>query len=301
MFDFNGAEDFYTYLKNEKKMSENSFLSYRRDMKKFFAYAAENNIDITKCTKDEIEKFISDIKKQKLSESSVARMLCTLRCFFGYLKTKGKICESPVKNIHKSKPKRVLPLVLSGAEIEMISQSLKGGKEKKCRDRAIFEILYSTGMKASELIELKTENVNTDIGFISCGEGDEKRLIPIYAYAARCIKEYTDRVRPKLLNGEKSDYLMLNCDGGKLTRQGLWKIVRSMGKRSGIAKEITPHTIRHTFGADLAASGAKPADIKERMGHTDVAAAHIYEQINRIRVKETGKIEHQRVKMRYTI
>lgn len=299
MFDVNLSEDFYTYLKNEKNISENSFLSYKRDIKKFFSYIAECGTDAKKCEKDDIEKFLSDMKSKKLSEASISRMICTLRCFFGFLKAKGEICESPLTDIHKSKPKRVLPTVLSGAEIEMISQSLKGGKEKRCRDRAIFEILYSTGMKASELIELKPENVNTDIGFVSCGEGEEKRLIPIYAYASWCIKEYTERVRPKLLNGRESDYLMLNCDGGKLTRQGLWKIVRNFGKLSKIAKDVTPHMIRHTFAADLAASGAKLSDIKERMGHTDVIAAHIYEEINRVRIKETGTTKHARVKLRY--
>ena len=181
----------------------------------------------------------------------------------------------------------------------MISRALEGGQEKRCRDRAIFEILYAGGLKASELIDLRMENVNTDIGFISCGEGSEQRLIPIYSYASKCLGEYIEKARPMLLGNGVSDLLFLNCDGKKLTRQGLWKIIKNLKKLADIKKDITPHTFRHTFAADLLASGAKLSDVKERLGNTDVSSTAVYEEVNRLRIKEKFNMKHPKVQLRY--
>lgn len=292
-------EKFYFYLKNNKGMSDNTLSSYKRDLNKFIKYSQNIEKEPLAFGKGDIEEFICYMNNNEYSDSSVARMICTLRNFYAFLSEIGAVLNNPMENIHKSKPKRDLPEILTGAELDIISNALKAGGDMCLRDRAIFEILYSTGVKASEFIDMKLSDVNIDIGFVSCGEGEEKRLIPIYPLATECLRRYVHKVRPKLLKNKKSDILFFNYKGEKLTRQGLWKITKRFGKILGLKKEITPHILRHTFASDLLASGARLSEIRDRLGHSDVSATYIYEELQKRRGEELYLVEHPRARMRY--
>ena len=292
-------EDFYNYLKEKKSASENTVSSYRRDMKKFVEYLKKTGVNsYFKVTTTIIKTFLSEMKEEGFSEASVERMTCVLRAFFRFMCEEYELRKNPMEKIHTKKPARKIPAVMTNAEVEMFLDTPDLSTDKGIRDKAMLEVLYATGIKVSELIELKIDDVNAEIGFVKCRKGEKERIIPMYSLASKCLKDYIERVRDFFVKDENEKILFVNTNGKKMTRQGFWKIVKSYKEKAQIIKEITPHTLRHSFATHILENGAKLKDVQELLGHSDISSTYIYEEIVRNRIKSVYKTTHPRAKIK---
>jgi len=296
---YNLRDKFLINLEIHKK-SSNTILSYSRDLNKYFEYL--NTIEIADCTlvtEDIIKNFFELMKNNNSSDSSVVRMVCTLRAFYKYLISEGCINIDPMESIHTKKPLRKYPDILTSAEVEILLETPECTDFKGYRDKAMLEILYATGIKVTELINLTLDDVNADIGFISCDKNGTRRVIPIYSLAAKSLKDYIEKVRLDCVKNKNNKILFLNCNGEKMSRQGFWKIIKYYKEKANIKKDITPHTLRHSFATHLLENGAKLKDVQEMLGHSDISTTYMYEDIIKNRLKDVYKTAHPRAKLKY--
>lgn len=292
-------DKFLNYLEAEGK-SANTIASYNRDLNKFFTYLSENGItDYLAFNSEKVLRYLEYMKEYGASEASVARTACSLRAFYEYLKAKRLILTNPFCSVHLKKPTRNLPQVLTGAEVEILLETPECVDFKGYRDKAMLEILYATGIKVTELINLTIDDVNTDIGFISLEKNDERRVIPMYSLAAKCLKEYIEKARNEVVKNKNERILFLNYNGNMLSRQGFWKILKYYKDKANIKKEITPHTLRHSFATHLLENGAKLKEIQNMLGHSSISSTYIYEDIVKNRLKDVYKTAHPRAKVKY--
>ena len=293
------SKAFLRYLKIDKKASENTVLSYRRDLNKFNDFLLYKKIEsYVMVTPELISDFLKKSKKSGMSESSFARLVCSIRALYKYLCKKKKCTENPLENIHMKKPERKFPEILTALEVEIFLNSPELVDAKGIRDKAMLEVLYATGIKVTELINLSLDDVNSDIGFINCKTKSGDRVIPIYDLASKCIKEYMEKARPKLLKSENEQAFFLNFSGKKMSRQGFWKIVKYYKEKAGITKEITPHTLRHSFAIHLLENGARLKDVQEMLGHASISTTNIYQEIVKKNLKDVYKSTHPRAKVK---
>ena len=296
---YNLRDKFLSYLKMHKK-SNNTILSYTRDLNKYLDYLKLVDIsDCTLVTENIIKEFLELMKNNNSSDSSVVRMVCTLRAFYKYLYLNEIIENDPMESIHTKKPSRKYPDVLTSAEIEILLETPECTDFKGYRDKAMLEILYATGIKVTELINLTLDDVNADIGFISCEKNGTRRVIPIYSLAAKSLKDYIEKVRLDCVKNKSNKILFLNCNGEKMSRQGFWKVIKYYKEKANIKKDITPHTLRHSFATHLLENGAKLKDVQEMLGHSNISTTYIYEDIIRNRLKDVYKTAHPRAKIKY--
>ncbi len=290
--------DFFNYLREKKSATENTVSSYKRDMKKFVEYLLSINVDsYYKVDTGIIKDFLEGKKKEGLSEASVERLTCVLRAFFRFLCEEYELRKNPMDKIHTKKPKRKIPAVMTIAEVELFLNAPDLSTAKGVRDKAMLEVLYATGIKVSELLELKTDDVNVEIGFVKCRKGDKERINTMYALASKSLKDYMERIRPELVKDDEEKTLFVNTNGRKMSRQGFWKIVKEYKEKAQILKEITPHTLRHSFATHILENGAKLKDIQVLLGHEDISSTYIYEEIVRNRIKSVYKTTHPRAKL----
>ena len=292
-------EKFLSNLELQKK-SRNTIDSYKRDLNKYFEYL--DKIDISDCTfvsENEINNFLDCMKKENASDSSVVRMVCTLRAFYNFL-TENRFCSSnPTKSLHTKKPVRKFPDVLTGAEVEILLETPESVDFKGYRDKAMLEVLYATGIKVTELLNLTLDDVNADIGFINCNKRGTRRVIPMYSLAAKSLKDYIEKARSEIVKDKKENTLFLNCNGTKMSRQGFWKIIKYYKEKANIKKDITPHTLRHSFATHLLENGANLKDVQEMLGHSDISTTYIYEEVIKNRLKDVYKTAHPRAQLKY--
>ncbi len=291
-------DGFVSYLRNEKNSSENTVSSYRRDVVKFKDFLSEKGHSIISADFKDINYFIENCSQSGFSESSVARIICVLRAFYKYLCDEENLPQNPMENIHSKKPARKIPEVMTNAEVESFLDAPDVNDIKGIRDKAMLELLYATGIRVSELIELRIYDVDADIGLIKCVSEKGERTIPVYSLAAKCLKEYIEKSRGEFIGEKKTDILFVNYKGEKMTRQGFWKLVKVYRKKANILKEITPHTLRHSFATHLIENGAGLKDVKEMLGHSDISTTYIYEEIVRNRIKTVYKTAHPRAKLK---
>ncbi len=293
------VNEYLTYLEFDKRVSINTLDSYRRDIMKYKKYLLEQNISmITDCNRTTILNYLHTMQKQGMSTASVSRSLASLRSFYRFLIQKKHITEDPTANIKGMKPEKRLPQILTCQEVEILLNQPQCKDFKGYRDRAMLEILYATGMRVSELISLRLGDVNLDIGYINCRHHGQVRVIPIYSIAKTAIREYIDRARSKLPKIQDKDILFLNRNGDQLTRQGFWKIIKTYTEQAGIKREITPHTLRHSFAIHLLENGADLKSIQEMLGHIDISSTQMYAQIVKNKLLEVYDISHPRAKMK---
>ncbi len=284
-------EKYFEYLKNEKKVSHNTFSSYKIDINKFIAYINSIGVSLEKVNKTEVLTYLMELSQSGISSSTVARSLAALRSFYGYLMNNRIIEQNPTDNIKGYKPERKLPEILTSMEVEILLNQPKENDLLGCRDKALLEILYATGMRVTEIIELDVENVNIEVGYINCCHGGKNRVIPIYADAAKVLKVYLSKVRPLLTDG-KDGALFLNYNGKRLSRQGFWKIIKGYKESAKIVKEITPQTLRHSFAVHLLENGADLKSLQEMLGHNDISSTQIYSRIVKQRLKDVYYSSH---------
>lgn len=280
--------NYFEYLQNEKKSSENTVQAYRRDLDKFVEYAKATDIsDMSSVNPDIVADFKSFLSSRGLSSASVSRTLSSLRSFFKFLISSG-VCEcNPAKAVHNDKVEKKDLMVLTSKEVETLLAQPNTSDAKGMRDKAMLEILYATGIKVSELIDLRLEDFNLQLSFIRCGDGDKERFIPIYPIAAKAVAVYLEKARKLLVTDSREKALFVNVTGEKMTRQGFWKILKAYVKSANIKKDITPHTLRHSFAAHLLENGADIHDIQVILGHSDIASTQRYAQFLKDKMKNS--------------
>lgn len=272
--------DFQAFLIDVKNASKSTIESYMRDIGKFISYCNQNQISsLSSVNEGVINKYEEYLNFIGQSEASVSRALASLRCYFGYLISKNIVTENPMANLKKRHCVRKLPEVLTNKEVITLLNQPSGSDCKSFRDKAMLELLYATGIKVSELIELKLSDINLQIGILHMHSGNSERIIPIYPQAVKAIKTYIQNVRHIIVLSDEEDRLFTNMNGQKMTRQGFWKIVKQYAAAAKIKKDITPHTLRHSFAAHLLENGAELTDIQEMLGHADISSTQIYAQL----------------------
>jgi len=290
-------EQFKEYLTKQKAVSSNTLQSYIRDIQHFFDYIKDNRYQSplqvnVYC----VQMFIEELMKQKLSDSTITRRLASIRCFYRFLLQTNKMKINPAQGIKIEKAPKKLPQILNGAEIELLLAQHDITESKGCRDKAILELLYATGIRATELVELNLEDVNLQSGILHC-KGKMERTIPIYPTAVHALEHYITRVLVEILCEDSPKPLFVNLNGNRLTRQGFWKIVKGYAAQAHITKEITPHTLRHSFALHLLENGADLKYIQEMMGHADISSTQIYVQLLNSHFKQVYHNCHPRAKV----
>ncbi|HIE43789.1 MAG TPA: site-specific tyrosine recombinase XerD [Candidatus Omnitrophica bacterium] len=289
------VKEFLQFITVEKGLSPNTIQAYQTDLKEFLSFLFKKNITLWgKVTYPVIISYLEHLRKNQYSSFSIARKLSTIRNFFKFLVTEKYITEDSTEILESFRRERNLPATLSVGEITSILEKIDTSKPAGIRDRALLETLYATGMRVSEIADLKLNNIDMEVGYVRIlGKGYKERIIPIGKESKRWLEKYLQQARPLLHKGTAEDYVFLNRAGRGLSRQAIWKIIKKYGKMRGIAK-IYPHTFRHSFATHLLEGGADLRAVQEMLGHVDISTTQIYTQLNRKRLKEIHKKYHPR-------
>lgn len=284
------------YLKNEKKASENTLSSYMRDVRQFCSYLKENAdlSDISEASHETVDGYMQWLSDQGKSPATITRSAASLKSFFNYLISLGVINTNPSKNLTHKKVERKLPQILTGEEVELLLEQPRCTDMKGYRDKAMLELLYATGIRVSELISLNESDVNLNGGFIKCKSKDKERIIPLYPAAIKALSEYITNIRPKMIGSYDETALFVNVNGERMSRQGFWKIIKYYQDKAQIKKDITPHTLRHSFATHLLENGADLRSIQEMLGHADISSTQVYAQLVKQRLKDVYNKYHPR-------
>ncbi len=290
--------EFVDYLTNVKKASTNTIASYRHDLNKLYNYL--NSIDVTdvkKVTGTNLNSYVLQIEKQGMSTATVSRNIASIKAFFIFLLRKGDITEDPSEVLKPPKIEKKTPVILTTEEVNLLLEQPGGKTPKDIRDKAMLELLYATGIRVSELINLRMKDVNLSLDYIQCKDSNNDRVIPFTKETKQALEDYINNAREALCNGDQ-DYLFTNCQGSPMTRQGFWKIIKYYSGKAGIKKDITPHTIRHSFAMHLVNNGADLKAVQEMLGHSDISTTQIYVKANaNSKLKEVYEKAHPRAKV----
>lgn len=294
-------DDFYSmfsdYLTNQKSNSTNTKESYLRDTMYFLEFIYNHDVLPLDADENTIQKYVEHLHDLKRSPTTISRNLASVRCFYKFLIFRGYLEKNPAKGIKLERTVKKLPQVLTGEEIERLLAQPDITEPKGCRDKAMLELLYATGIRASELISLNIKDVNLRSGVLYCNGSKGVRPIPIYPSAVVAVSDYVYRMRGLIAGPESEDALFVNLNGGRLTRQGFWKIVKGYAAEAGIEQEITPHTLRHSFALHLLENGASVKDIQTMMGHADISSTQVYVQLLDNHVKQVYQDCHPKAKL----
>ncbi len=277
---------FIEYLHMEKQTSKNTEVSYERDLKKMCQYMeGQGIISVREINTTGLNSYVLYLEQNGMKPSTISRSIASMKAFFLYLYKVHQIDEDPSEKIKAPKIEKKLPSVLSTEEITQLLKQPSGNSPKELRDKAMLELLYATGIRVTELISLKTSDINLQMEYINCVDAHKERVIPFGKKAKEALKNYLNEGRPKLVEDEESEWLFTNCSGQAMSRQGFWKLIKLYGGKAGIESEITPHTLRHSFAAHMVANGADLKSVQEMLGYADIAATQVYAQMN-----QSGKI-----------
>ncbi len=285
---------FLEFLQNDKKLSDNTLQSYRRDILQFEKFLDANDINFSKATEENIEDYLKELQKEGKKTSTASRSLATIRSFYQYLLRTKKVKEDPTVSIQSPKIEKRVPSVLTSEEVELLLDQPKDVDLKGTRDKAMLEFAYATGMKVTEIIDLNIDDVNFDENTVLCSNGKKARIIPLGTLAEKALKEYVEDARPIMVKDETNKALFVNVNGDRLTRQGFWKIVKYYKEQAHIEKDITPHVLRHSFATHLLQNGADLKSIQAVLGHSDISSTQIYAQFQTPELKNIYKKAHPR-------
>lgn len=288
-------QSFEDYLKNQKKVSLNTLVSYLRDVNRFAGFISEErSCSLIDVKVDDVAEYVQLLRREGRSAATVSRTVASVKCLYEQLVCEGKISVNPAKDIELEKQPRKLPEILTGKEVELFLEQPDTSDMKGIRDRAMLELLYATGMRVSELLALDVDDVNLAVGIIRCRSKEKERIVPMYSMAVQAIADYMEKVRMSMIADMDEEALFVNVNGGRMSRQGFWKIVKGYQKKAGITKEITPHTLRHSFAAHLLENGADLRSVQEMLGHADISSTQIYAKIVKKQLKDVYKKAHPR-------
>ena len=287
--------EFVDYLSNVKRASKNTIASYKRDLLKLNRFLTDSECnEVDKITSTNLNSYVLMIEKQGMSTATVSRNIASVKAFFLYLLKQGVISEDPSETLKPPKIEKKTPMILTIEEINLLLEQPNGTTPKEIRDKAMLELLYATGMRVSELINLKVDDVNLSMNYLQCHDESKDRIIPFTNETKEALENYLKNAREVMCKGEQQ-FLFTNCQGSPMTRQGFWKIIKYYSAKAGIKKDITPHTIRHSFAMHLVNNGADLKSVQEMLGHSDISTTQIYMKTNvNIKLKEVYEKAHPR-------
>ena len=285
---------FLDFLKNDKKLSDNTLQSYRRDIEQYEKYVNENQINYLKATDETIVGYMDYLRKEDKKESTISRNLASTRSFYQFLIRSKKIKKDPTMTIESPKVEKRVPSILTSKEVELLLDQPKDVDLKGTRDKAMLEFAYATGMRVTEMISLNLDDVRLDEGYVVCRGKNKSRNIPLGSMSLKALKEYIEEARPYLIKNEDEEALFVNVNGTRLTRQGFWKIVKFYKEQAHITKDITPHVLRHSFATHLLNNGADLKAIQTMLGHSDISSTQVYMQFQDAGIKNEYKKAHPR-------
>ncbi|MBU5677543.1 site-specific tyrosine recombinase XerD [Alkaliphilus sp. MSJ-5] len=286
---------FTVYLDKEKKLSQNTLESYKRDITQYLTYLNNNGIlDISLSNTTTVITYLLYLQKNGKSTSTISRNLASIRSFYKFLLLNKQIESDPTINLETPKTERRQPNILTLQEVDTLLTQPLEHTDKGIRDKAMLELLYATGIRVTELISLNIEDVNLDLGFIKCSSGVKERVIPIGSIALNSLTKYINDNRINFIKNQDEESLFLNYYGNRLTRQGFWKIIKAYTEQAKIGKTITPHTLRHSFATHLIQNGADLRSVQEMLGHSDISTTQVYAHLMKNRIKEVYNKTHPR-------
>ena len=288
-------DQFIIYLHNVKKTSDNTEMSYRRDLNKLCSFLVLRGItEVGKVHENDLRDFVKDLERQHFKAATVSRNVASVRAFYHYLYQEKLVSADVSEQLHAPKVVKKLPEIMTVEEAESLLEHPVGDTPKGLRDKAMLELLYATGMRVTELITLKLSDVNQKMGYIICRDGSKERMIPYGSQAKKALMHYMQKGRGPLVQAGETDVLFVNCSGQPMSRQGFWKLIKAYARQAGIETEITPHTLRHSFAAHLVENGADLRSVQEMMGHSDISTTQMYATLNRNHLREVYAKAHPR-------
>ena len=285
---------FLDFLKDDKRLSDNTLQSYRRDIEQYEKYVSENKINYLKATQETIIDYMDYLREENKKESTISRSLASIRSFYQYLIRVKKIKKDPTVTIESPKIIKRVPNILTSKEVELLLDQPKDVDLKGTRDKAMLEFAYATGMRVTEIISLDVDAVNFEQGYVVCKTASKQRNIPLGTMSLKALKEYIEKARPIIIKDDSVKALFVNINGKRLTRQGFWKIVKYYKEQAHISKEITPHVLRHSFATHLLQNGADLKAIQTMLGHSDISSTQVYMQFQDPGIKNEYKKAHPR-------
>jgi integrase/recombinase XerD len=263
-------------------------------VRQFADWAGQEHLDITQMSQDDIRFYAQHLERKGKSNATIVRSIAALKSFYTYLISIRAVQINPAKGFSPSRAERKLPAILSNHEVDLFLEQPDPSDSKGCRDKAMLELLYATGIRVSELISLDVQDLNLSASFLRCRGRSKERVVPLYKGAVRAMAAYINDVRPQLLENPGETALFVNMNGERMSRQGFWKIVKCYQDKAGIHKDITPHTLRHSFAAHLLENGADLKSIQEMLGHADISATQIYAQVINQKLRDVYVMAHPR-------
>jgi integrase/recombinase XerD len=285
---------FFDFLENDKKLSDNTLQSYKRDLKQFKRYIEACEINYNHVKEEDIKDYIKELQEEGKKASSISRCIASIRSFYQFVLKRKKIKVDPTANIQSPKIEKRVPSVLTSKEVELLLDQPKDVDLKGTRDKAMLEFAYATGMRVTEIISLNIDDVNLEEGYVTCKTGNKQRTIPLGTMSLNALKEYVEDARDVLIKNDDEKALFVNINGGRLTRQGFWKIIKYYKEQAHITKDITPHVLRHSFATHLLQNGADLKAIQTMLGHSDISSTQVYMQFQDEGLKNIYKKAHPR-------
>ena len=282
------------YLIEVKNSSENTLSSYSRDIEQYLRWLETTDLSPQSASQVDVDHYTKYLLGLGKSVATATRSLASLKSFYSFLLREGIVSVNPAKGVVLEKIERKLPQVLSNKEVDLFLEQPDPRDTKGCRDKAMLELLYATGIRVTELIDLNLEHLNLSAGFLRCVTKKKERIIPLYSTAVRALADYIEHVRPQLIEQPDERALFVNMNGSRMSRQGFWKIIKHYQDQAGIQKEITPHTLRHSFATHLLENGADLRSIQEMLGHADIASTQVYTQVINQKLKDVYNRAHHR-------
>ncbi len=285
---------FLEFLQNDKKASDNTLQSYRRDIVYYNKYIESKKLNYAKVKEEDMKEYVEYLQSVGKKASTISRSLASIRSFYQFLVKNKKVKQDPTAHIQSPKIEKRTPSVLTAKEVELLLDQPKDVDLKGTRDKAMLEFAYATGMRVTEIISLDIQDVKLDEGYVVCHSGTKQRNIPLGAISLKALKEYIEEARPVLIRDESIKALFVNVNGQRLTRQGFWKIVKYYKEQAHITKDITPHVLRHSFATHLLQNGADLKAIQTMLGHSDISSTQVYMQFQDSGIKNVYKKAHPR-------
>lgn len=289
------VKEYTSFMTDIRHKSLNTVESYKRDVTQYISYLDGTGVtDISSTTKTTVLSYLLYLQKEGRASSTVSRTLASLRSYYLFMMQNGVVKSNPTSNLEAPHVEKKIPKILSGEEVELLLEQPKNCDNKGIRDKAMLELLYATGIRVSELINLDVSDVNVPMSFVRCKGGKKERIIPMGHQAKDALENYINNVRKYMVKDENETALFVNCSDARLSRQGFWKLIKYYQHIAGIETDITPHTLRHSFAAHLLENGADLHSIQEMMGHADISSTQIYSRMMNSKIKDVYAKAHPR-------
>lgn len=288
-------EAYGIYLHDVKKTSQNTLMSYQRDLNKMCKFFEENGIKkISQVNEDVLNSYVYYLRDNRFANATISRNVAAIKGWCLFMVKEGMVQEDVSTQLKAPKIEKKAPEILQMDEVVKLLEEPKGKNPKEIRDKAMLELLYATGIRVTELITLTTTQLNMQMNYIICNDGNKDRIIPFGLKAREALLNYLEYSRNVMINNPKSDILFVNCSGKSMSRQGFWKLIKYYAAKAGITADITPHTLRHSFAAHLVENGADLKSVQEMLGHSDISTTQIYAKLNQNKLRDVYSKAHPR-------